>query len=205
MSIQLAIFVSGQGSNMEAILRSIHAGEIDGSVEVVVSNDPEARALLVAKEYGVKTVAVSSAGISRAEHEQRVLRALEPFNFDYIVLAGYMRILSPAFLQRFRDPRGFYRIINIHPSLLPAFPGKTGYDDAFAYGVKVSGVTVHLVDEKVDHGPILAQEAFPRLPNDTLETFKARGLAVEHQLYPSVLKQISVQGIRIENPLKESV
>jgi phosphoribosylglycinamide formyltransferase-1 len=110
---------------------------------------------------------------------------------DFLVLAGYMRILSESFLRAYKDPRGFYRIVNIHPSLLPSFPGKSAYEDAFNYGVKVSGITIHLVDEKVDHGYILAQEAFPRFDDDTLATFKARGLAVEHKLFPEVLQTLA--------------
>ncbi len=205
MSIQLAIFVSGRGSNMEAILKSIHDGELDASVELVFSNDPHAKALETAKQYGVRTAALANTGLTRTAHEDKVRELLETVNFDYIVLAGYMRILSPKFLNHFRDPRGFFRVINIHPSLLPAFPGKCAYEDAFNYGVKVSGITVHLVDEQVDHGAILAQQSFPRLPDDTLETFKARGLAVEHALYPAVLREISNNGIKLDNFVRESI
>ena len=205
MSIQLVIFVSGRGSNMEAILKSIKNGELDASVELVFSNDPHAKALETAREYGVRTAAISNAGLNRTAHEDKVRELLQTVSFDYIILAGYMRILSPKFLNHFRDPRGFFRVINIHPSLLPAFPGKSAYEDAFNYGVKVSGITVHLVDEQVDHGAILAQQSFPRLPEDTLETFKARGLAVEHALYPSVLREISSNGIKIDNFVRESI
>lgn len=206
MSIRIAIFVSGRGSNMQAILNAIADGQLDARVELVFSNDPEARALAIAKEHGVKTVALSNTGLTRQEHEKKVLAALAPFTFDYIVLAGYMRILSPDFLRPFQDPRGFYRVINIHPSLLPAFPGKSAYEDAFNYGVKLSGITVHLVDEQVDHGTILAQEPFKRLPDDTVESFKARGLAVEHRLYPQVLQEISSGSLKLANHLmRESV
>lgn len=205
MSIQLAIFVSGRGSNMEAILKSIRDGELDASVELVFSNDPNAKALETAKLFGVKTAAIASAGMTRLEHEEKVRELLQTISFDYIILAGYMRILSPKFLNHFRDPRGFFRVINIHPSLLPAFPGKCAYEDAFNYGVKISGITVHLVDEQVDHGAILAQQSFPRLPDDTLETFKARGLAVEHTLYPAVLREISNNGIKMDNFVRESI
>lgn len=205
MSIQLAIFVSGRGSNMEAILKSIQNGELDASVELVFSNDPHAKALETAKQFGIKTAAIANTGLTRAEHENKVRELLETINFDYIILAGYMRILSAKFLSHFRDPRGFFRVINIHPSLLPAFPGKCAYEDAFNYGVKVSGITVHLVDEQVDHGAILAQQSFPRLADDTLETFKARGLAVEHALYPAVLREISNTGIKLDNLTRESI
>jgi len=195
VSINIAILVSGRGSNLEAILRAIKDGDLQAKAQVVISNNPEALALHIARKYGVHAVAIASKGLSRQEHERLVLEELSQFDIDFVVLAGYMRILSPRFLQRFRDERGFFRVINIHPSLLPAFPGVSGYDDAFQAGVTVSGVTVHLADEKVDHGPILAQESFPRMENDTLDTFKARGLAVEHRIYPDVLAKIAGGGL----------
>lgn len=197
MSLRLAILVSGRGSNMESILRAIKDGELDAKVAVVISNNPEALALPTARKYGVHAIAVDNQGLTRAEHEERVLKELAEYEIDLVVLAGYMRILTSNFLQRFKDKDGYFKVINIHPSLLPAFPGATAYEDAFKYGVLVSGITVHLADEKVDHGPILAQETFSRLENDTLETFKARGLAVEHKLYPKVLQSIAKNGIRL--------
>lgn len=197
MSIKLAILVSGRGSNMEAILAAIEKGQLDAEVAVVLSNNPEAPALAIAERAGIAAVAIDSKRMNRQEHERLVIERLSTYSIDYVVLAGYMRILTPYFLKHFEDPAGFYKVINIHPSLLPSFPGKSAYEDAFAHGVRVSGVTVHLVDDKVDHGPILAQEPFPRLDDDTLEKFKARGLAIEHLLYPAVLQRISHEGIRI--------
>jgi len=197
MSIKLAVLVSGRGSNLEAILKAIQEGRLDAAVEVVLSNNPGALALEIARKYGVPAVVVESKRLSRQEHEERLLECLDRFSVEYVVLAGYMRVLTPHFLQRFRDRRGYYRVINIHPSLLPAFPGKSAYEDAFAHGVRLSGITVHLVDDLVDHGPILAQEAFPRLDDDTLEAFKERGLAVEHRLYPAVLEAIARTGINL--------
>jgi phosphoribosylglycinamide formyltransferase-1 len=144
-------------------------------------------------------MAIPHNGLSRREHELRLLAELDKYKVDFVVLAGYMRILSSTFLRRFSDSRGFYRVINIHPSLLPAFPGKSAYEDAFDSGVEVSGVTIHFVDEKVDHGPILAQESFPRLANDTLNTFTSRGLALEHTLYPRTLQML------VEGKLPEAV
>jgi len=193
MSINLGFMCSGRGSNLRAILEAIAEGRLDAHPAIVISNDPMAKALSVAKESGVRAVCIPSTGLSRGDHEQKVLEVLETEALDFLVLAGYMRILSETFLREFKDPRGFYRIVNIHPSLLPAFPGKSAYEEAFNYGVKVSGITIHLVDEKIDHGFILAQEAFPRYDDDTLATFKARGLAVEHKLFPEVL-QILAQG-----------
>lgn len=188
MPLNLAIFVSGRGSNLEAILKAIKNRQLDAKVHVVISNRPDALALKIARDYGVHAVAIDNKGLSREEHERLVLEELQYYELDYIVLAGYMRVLSAGFVSRFKD-----RLINIHPSLLPDFPGTAGYDEAFAAGVPESGITVHLVDEEVDHGPILAQERFPRLPDDTLETFKARGLAVEHKIYPAVLQRLAKQ------------
>lgn len=197
MSIKLAVLASGRGSNLEAILNAIRNKSLEGSVEVVLSDNPAATAIDIGKRFAVPSFAVDRKGLSREEHESLMLDKLAGYSVDYVVLAGYMRVLSPYFLKKFEHERGFYRVINIHPSLLPAFPGKSAYEDAFAYGVRVSGVTVHLVDDQVDHGPILAQEPFPRLDNDTLDTFKARGLAVEHELYPAVLQRISREGVRL--------
>ncbi|MBZ0189469.1 MAG: phosphoribosylglycinamide formyltransferase, partial [Candidatus Obscuribacterales bacterium] len=171
--------------------------------KVVVSNDPQAQALKLAEQHGIPTVDISHKTIKRRDHEQKILDQLEQYQIDLVVLAGYMRVLSKHFLKAFEDPDGFFKVVNIHPSLLPSFPGINAYRDAFEYGVKVSGVTVHLVDEKVDHGPILAQEPFPRFPDDNLEVFSARGLSVEHALYPAVLDQIAKNGIKL--PRRETV
>jgi phosphoribosylglycinamide formyltransferase-1 len=190
MSINLAIFASGRGSNLEAILKAIKDGKLTATVKAIVSNDPVAPSLNIARSYAIEPIVVSHKNISRHEHEKRIWEHLQDLTIDYIVLAGYMRIISPFLLSKFQDQRGYNRVTNIHPSLLPAFPGKDAYGDAFAYGVQTSGVTIHFVDEKVDHGPILAQESFKRQPEDSLEDFRARGLAVEHTLYPAILEQI---------------
>ena len=191
MSINLGFMCSGRGTNLRAILQATADGKLDARPVIVISNDPAAKALSVAKEFGVRAVCIPSTGLSRGDQEKQILEVLETEQMDFLVLAGYMRILSESFLRAYKDPRGFYRIVNIHPSLLPSFPGKSAYEDAFNYGVKVSGITIHLVDEKVDHGYILAQEAFPRFDDDTLATFKARGLAVEHKLFPEVLQTLA--------------
>ncbi len=195
MSIKLAVLVSGRGSNLEAILKAIGDRSLDASVAVVLSNKPGVGALDIAKRHGVPGAVVENQGMPRLKHEEAVQAELSKYSFDYIVLAGYMRVLSPAFLKHYRDENGFFRVINIHPSMLPAFPGKNAYEDAFASGATESGITVHLVDEEVDHGPILAQRAFPRRADDTLETFKARGLALEHELFPQVLQKIATNGL----------
>jgi formyltetrahydrofolate-dependent phosphoribosylglycinamide formyltransferase len=211
MSLKIAILVSGRGSNMTAILDAIDAGELDAKVALVFSNNTDAPALATAAARGIPTASLSHRGIPREHHEQQVLKILSEYDFDFIVLAGYMRVLSPNFLRSFKDERGFFKVINIHPSLLPAFPGTHGYEEAFEYGVRLSGITVHLVDEQVDHGPILAQESFPRLPEDDLEAFKSRGLALEHKLFPKVLQDIASHGINLlkskneQNPSTEAV
>jgi phosphoribosylglycinamide formyltransferase 1 len=191
MSIKLAVFVSGRGSNLEAILKAIKEERLAAQVKAVVSNEPGVPALEISRAYGIEPLVIPSLRVSRQQHEMRVEESLDRLEIDYIVLAGYMRLLSPNFLNTYRDIRGFYRVTNIHPSLLPNFPGMNAYEDAYEYGVKVSGITVHLVDDQVDHGPILAQESFVRLPEDSLEDFKARGLAVEHKLYPTVLQELA--------------
>jgi len=182
---------------MEAILQAVQSGVLNAEIAVVGSNNPEAPALEIAKQFGARTFAVSHKGKTREKHEELISQEILAHGADYVALAGYMRVLTGHFLSRFANPDGNFRVINIHPSLLPAFPGASGYEDAFNYGVRVSGITVHLVDEKVDHGPILAQETFPRLDDDTLETFKARGLALEHKLYSKVLQDIVERGIVI--------
>lgn len=202
MSIKIAVFVSGRGSNLNAIIQAVEDGDLDAEIVRVISNDPEAQALTIAAQHGIETFALSHKGMKRREHEEKILEHLKDLSIDYIVLAGYMRVLSSHFLKAFKHKDGYFRVINIHPSLLPAFPGINGYEEAFNYGVKVSGVTVHLVDEKVDHGPILAQVPFPRFAEDTLDSFCARGLSVEHSLYPSVLRQIAESGIEDLNLIK---
>lgn len=193
-----AVLVSGRGSNLRAILEAVANGSLNANIVCIISNNADAPALQIGTEFGVPAHAVASRGKKRVEHETEVLACLSQYKIDFLVLAGYMRVLTPHFLKPFYDSEaGIYRVINIHPSILPAFPGAAGYDEAFNYGVRLSGVTVHLVDEQVDHGPILAQETFPRLAEDTLETFKQRGLAVEHRLYPQVLQQIALEGVKI--------
>ncbi len=203
MPLKLAFMVSGRGSNLEAILAAIRRGRLSAISTIVISNNAQAKALDIAREYHVPAVAIPNTGLTRKEHERLVQAELAKHDLDFLVLAGYMRILSPAFLQRFKDVRGFYRVINIHPSLLPAFPGSSAYEDAFKAGVTRSGVTIHFVDEEVDHGLVLAQEPFERLETDTLESFKARGLAVEHRLYPAVLQMLA-EG-RIPGAMEERV
>jgi phosphoribosylglycinamide formyltransferase-1 len=182
---------------MQAILDAIEADKLNARVRCVFANTLNAPALSLAHKYGIMTAEVSHKGLTREQHETHLLDVLLPLGLDFVVLAGYMRVLSPAFLNNFADPAGYNRVINIHPSLLPAFPGAKAYEEAFAYGVRISGVTVHLAANDVDAGPILGQETFPRYENDTFEAFVNRGLEVEHKLYPRVLQQIAHHGIRL--------
>jgi phosphoribosylglycinamide formyltransferase 1 len=153
MPLKIAILASGRGSNAQTIINAIDDGTLSAEIQCLICNNPGAPVLDMAREAGIPTHIVPHAGLSREDHEARVLEALDQYEIDYLVLAGYMRLMTPKFLRNFKL-EGHYRIINIHPSLLPAFPGTNAYEDAFHYGVKVSGITVHFVNEQMDNGPI---------------------------------------------------
>jgi phosphoribosylglycinamide formyltransferase-1 len=179
----LAILLSGRGSNFEAIANHIAAGKIPGArIAVVISNKPDAGGLATARRFGLTALEMPSKGVPREQHDRAVVAALKEHNVDLVCLAGYMRLLSPWFVQQFPQ-----RILNIHPSLLPAFPGLEAQQQAFAYGVKVSGCTVHLVDEELDHGAIIVQKTVPVLDSDTEQTLAARILEQEHQAYAEAI------------------
>ena len=180
----LGILLSGRGSNFEAIARNVAARRIpDARISVVISNRSDARGVESARSLGLAALVIPSQGKDRAEHDREVVAALQKHQVDLVCLAGYMRLLSPWFVQQF--PR---RILNIHPSLLPAFPGLEAQEQAFAYGVKVSGCTVHFVDEELDHGPIIVQKAVPVLETDDEHTLAARILEQEHIAYSEAIK-----------------
>jgi phosphoribosylglycinamide formyltransferase-1 len=179
----LGILLSGRGSNFEAIANNVAAGKIPGArIAVVISNKPDAGGIVTAKRLGLTSLVIPSKGVSREEHDRAVVAALKEHNVDLVCLAGYMRLLSPWFVQQF--PR---RILNIHPSLLPAFPGLEAQEQAFAYGVKVSGCTVHFVDEELDHGAIIVQKTVPVLDTDDEHTLAARILEQEHTAYSEAI------------------
>jgi phosphoribosylglycinamide formyltransferase-1 len=179
----LAILLSGRGSNFVAIADSIAAGRIpNGKIAVVISNKPDAPGIATARARGLNALVIPSKGKPREDHDREVVAALKQHNVDLICLAGYMRLLSPWFVQQF--PR---RILNIHPSLLPAFPGLEAQEQAFAYGVKVSGCTVHFVDEELDHGAIIVQKTVPVLDDDDEHTLAARILEQEHLAYTEAI------------------
>src|SRR5881628_1057189 len=179
----LGILLSGRGSNFEAIAKNAASGKIpDARIEVVISNRPDAAGLEIARRLGLTALVISSKGKEREEHDGEVVAALHQRNVDLVCLAGYMRLLSPWFVQQF--PR---RILNIHPSLLPAFPGLEAQEQAFAYGVKISGCTVHFVDEELDHGAIIVQKAVQVRDNDNERTLAARILEQEHIAYSEAI------------------
>jgi phosphoribosylglycinamide formyltransferase-1 len=179
----LGILLSGRGSNFVAIADSIDASRISGAqIAVVISNKPDAPGVAIARERGLTALVIPSKGRSREEHDREVVFALKEHKIDLICLAGYMRLLSPWFVQQF--PR---RILNIHPSLLPAFPGLEAQEQAFAYGVKVFGCTVHFVDEELDHGPIIVQKAVAVHDGDDEHTLAARILEQEHVAYTEAI------------------
>jgi len=182
----LGILLSGRGSNFEAIARNVAAGKIrDARIAVVVSNKADAGGIETARSLGLTTLVIPSKGRQREEHDREMVAALQQHQVDLVCLAGYMRLLSPWFVRQF--PR---RILNIHPSLLPAFPGLEAQEQAFAYGVKVAGCTVHLVDEELDHGPIILQKAVPVLDDDDEHSLAARILEQEHVAYSEAIGMV---------------
>jgi phosphoribosylglycinamide formyltransferase-1 len=182
----LAILLSGRGSNFVAIADSIAAGRIpNAQIAVVISNKPDAPGIATASARGLNAIVISSKGKPRENHDHEVVAALKQHNVDLICLAGYMRLLSPWFVQQFP-----HRILNIHPSLLPAFPGLEAQEQAFAYGVKISGCTVHFVDEELDHGAIIIQKTVPVLDTDDEHTLAARILEQEHIAYTEAINLV---------------
>lgn len=180
---RLAILLSGRGSNFQAIADNIARGTVEATIAVVISNRPDARGLQIARERGLPAIAVPSKGMDREAYDRQLIEELRKYEVDLICLAGYMRLLSAFFIREFRN-----RILNIHPSLLPAFPGLDAQHQALQYGVKVAGCTVHFVDEYLDAGPILLQAAVPVLDTDTEETLSARILQEEHRIYSEAIR-----------------
>lgn len=185
----LGILLSGRGSNFIAIADSIDAGRIpDAKISVVISNRAAAPGIGTARERGLNALVIPSKGKEREEHDREVVDALKQNGVDLVCLAGYMRLLSPWFVRQFP-----HRILNIHPSLLPAFPGLEAQEQAFAYGVKVSGCTVHFVDEELDHGAIIVQKAVQVLDDDDEHSLAERILKQEHLAYTEAIR-IVVEG-----------
>ena len=183
---RLGVLLSGRGSNFTAIAQAVRECQIpDAEIAVVLSNIPDAPGLAIAAELDIPSHAVPSTGRKRPEHDAEMVALLRQYGVDLVLLAGYMRILTPAFIQSFPD-----RILNMHPSLLPSFPGLDAQSQALHYGAKVAGCTVHFVDERVDHGVIILQRTVPVEDADTPETLSARILTVEHIAYPEAVARV---------------
>jgi phosphoribosylglycinamide formyltransferase 1 len=190
---RLGILLSGRGSNFLAIADSVRAGRINAEIAIVISNRADAPGLEAAKQRGLEAVLIPSKGRVRIEHDREVIAALQHARVDLVCLAGYMRLLSPEFVRAFPD-----RVLNIHPSLLPAFPGLDAQKQALDYGVKVSGCTVHLVDEHLDHGPIVVQRTVPVLPGDDEHALAARILEQEHIAYTEAIQLVLGGKFRVD-------
>src|SRR6266446_4449006 len=189
----LGILLSGRGSNFEAIANKVASGKTpDARIAVVISNQPDAGGIELARRLGLSALVIPSKGKPREEHDREVVAALQQHEVDLVCLAGYTRLLSSWFVQQF--PR---RILNIHPSLLPSFPGLGAQEQAFAYGVKVTGCTVHFVDEELDHGAIIVQKAIPVLDSDDQHTLAARILEQEHVAYSEAIGIVLTDGYEI--------
>ena len=182
---KLGILLSGRGSNFEAIADSIKAGRLQAEIAIVISNRPDAPGLESARRRGLNAQLIPSKGRVREEHDAEVVAALKQAQVDLVCLAGYMRLLSPEFVRAFPD-----RIVNIHPSLLPAFPGMDAQKQALEYGARITGCTVHFVDEHLDHGPIILQKTVPVLDSDDVHTLSERILEQEHSAYSEAIALI---------------
>lgn len=183
-NINIAVFASGRGTNFEAIIKSVKKGLIKANLSLLVCDNPEAPAIKKAQKAGIKVALVKRDEFAgKRSFEDKIIEYLKEHKIELIVLAGFMRLLSPEFVRCYKN-----RILNIHPSLLPSFKGEEGIKDAFNYGVKVTGVTVHFVDEEMDHGPIVLQAPVEIEKNDTLVSLETKIHKVEHRLYPAAIK-----------------
>ena len=190
---RIGILLSGRGSNFAAIADNIASGALDAEIAIVIANKPEAGGLESAQRLGIPAICLPSKGLEREAYDRQVIAELHKHKVELVCLAGYMRLLSAAFVREFP-----LRILNIHPSLLPAFPGLDAQHQAFDYGARISGCTVHFVDEKLDHGPIVLQAAVPVENGDTAESLSARILAAEHRIYSEAIAIVLAGRYRIE-------
>ena len=198
---KLAVLVSGRGSNLQAIIDSIDREELDAHLSIVISNTKDSMALKRAEKHGIKTIFIDpSTYLNSKEYDKALLLKLKEFSIDLICLAGYMRILGEEVIQTFEK-----KIINIHPSLLPAFPGLNAQKQAINHGVKFSGCTVHFVDSGVDNGPIILQTVVPVYDNDDEKSLSKRILEQEHYLYPKAIKMIQEKKIRLSGRTVTSI
>ena len=190
---RIGILLSGRGSNFEAIAENVAAGRIDAEIAVVISNRPEARGLETARARGINAVCIPSKGLEREAYDRLVVAELKKNQVDLVCLAGFMRLLSAYFVREFP-----LRILNIHPALLPSFPGLDAQHQALEHGVRISGCTVHFVDENLDSGPIVVQAAVPVLDDDTADTLSARILKEEHRIYSEAIRLVLSGNYRVE-------
>jgi len=191
---RIGILLSGRGSNFEAILKKIKQGYINAKIVLVVSDNKEARGLNIAKKSNIKTISLNKKDYkNRHDFDKQIITYLKGEKIDLVVLAGYMRIISKNFVESFKN-----KIMNIHPALLPAFPGLNAQKKALRYGVKYSGCTVHFVDEKVDHGPIILQSVVPVYQDDTEDSLSKRILKKEHVIFPEAIKLFFEDKLKVE-------
>ena len=190
---RLGVLLSGRGSNFEAIADSIEAGRLEAEIAIVVSNSPRAKGLERARQRGLRAVCIPSKAMEREAYDRLVVAELREAQVDLVCLAGFMRLLSAYFVEEFPQ-----RVLNIHPSLLPSFPGLEGQAQALEHGVKYTGCTVHFVDERLDAGPILVQKAVPVLDSDTEESLAARILEQEHVAYTEAIRLVLSEEYKID-------
>ena len=194
MTSRLGILISGRGSNLQSLIDAIDSGHLDATIALVISNRPEAGGLTRAKDAGLETLCLQQQDFeNRVAYDQALADALGAHRVDLVCLAGFMRLIGAPMLDAFPN-----RILNIHPSLLPAFPGRDAQKQALDYGVRVSGATVHLVTEELDGGPIVMQASVPLQPDDDVESLSARILVEEHRIYPRAVSLVLAGGWRIE-------
>jgi phosphoribosylglycinamide formyltransferase-1 len=197
----IAVLASGRGSNFDALAKAVRNGQLHAHIRVVISDRADAPVLEKARQLGIEAIHVPAFGRrpeDREVHDAQIVRILRERHIQWVVLAGYMRLVSHVLLEAFRDSRGFTRVVNIHPSLLPAFPGVGGYRQAFDHGAQVAGVTVHLVELDLDNGPIVAQAGFSLDGCQTADEVEGRGLELEHRLYAAALEKLLTGRFRID-------
>ena len=198
--VKLGVLVSGSGSNLQAIIDNIEGGRLDARLQIIVSNLPDVYALERARKHGIPSLVLPHKGLKREEFDQKVVEVLKAHDVELVILAGFMRILTPVLLRAFP-----MRVMNIHPALLPAFPGTHVWQAEVDYGVKFAGCTVHFVDEGTDTGPIILQAVVPVYDEDTADTLNARILKQEHKIYSQAIQlyaagKIKIQGRRVLTP-----
>jgi phosphoribosylglycinamide formyltransferase-1 len=193
--LNIGVLVSGRGTNLQSIINSIEDDTLDAQINIVISNNPEVKALERCEKFGIENQHLDPDDFdTKEEYETKLIEVLEENNVELVAMAGFMKVLSSYFVECYRN-----KLMNIHPSLLPAFPGVDAQRQAFNYGVKVTGCTVHFVDEGVDSGPIILQETVPVLKSDTVSSLSQRILAEEHRVYPKAIQLFVNNRLRVED------